>query len=610
MTRKRQIRFSSLFILLALTTLLVPGIIGGIYNTIQLNTKLTEHSNRENALALEIVAERLVHFFREPELELNILKVILSDDDETVMDFSKINSSGYRLRYFERLTLVDANQTIADIWPYDNHAIGLSQKGTGYLDRLQRSGKADFWSNTYVDYATGNTAIDLIAPFGNGYIFGTVILSDLQSLIESSGEFIDSSIGIVDNGGSYLAHTDSAMVDQRMKDPLLYLEDTTALSGKKIQLNGSDYLIYAKRFESTGWTIVSYFPESAARDTVTDVLLNFTLIQTVTLLVMILLITLSIQAVNKKILQVQQFTQMIALGNYDIKEPESIFYEASNIVSDFESMASLVQQRESEIIAQNQEIMAMNEELESRVAQRTQQLEEANRELEDFSYTVSHDLRAPLRHITGFMDMLVKRLPDITDEKSLHYISVIQASAGNMAQLIDDLLSFSKMGRSEMMHRTVDTSQLVERIVDAMGTELSERCVRWEIGPLESVRGDEEMLRLVWVNLLSNAVKYSSKQPEARIEIAMCTDADTPEGYVQFFVRDNGAGFDMRYSDKLFSIFQRLHKQDDFEGTGVGLANVKRIINRHGGTIWAQSQLNHGATFYFTLPKTRGTDNE
>jgi len=246
------------------------------------------------------------------------------------------------------------------------------------------------------------------------------------------------------------------------------------------------------------------------------------------------------------------------------------------------------------------QIRQLNEQLEERVRWRTSELESANRELEAFAYSVSHDLRAPLRHINGFLDLLSKTaLPALSDEER-HYLKQVADSARQMDRLIDDLLLFSRMGQAVLRPERIDLNRLLEEALAQVEPEAKDRAIQWTKRSLPAVLADLSMLRQVFVNLLSNSVKYTRPRSPAEIEIGTC---ETEAHEVILFVRDNGVGFDMRYADKLFGVFQRLHSSSDFEGTGIGLANVRRIILRHGGRTWAEGKPNGGATVYFSLPK-------
>jgi PAS domain S-box-containing protein len=257
--------------------------------------------------------------------------------------------------------------------------------------------------------------------------------------------------------------------------------------------------------------------------------------------------------------------------------------------------------------AAGEKIARLNAELEQRVVERTAQLQAANHELETFSYSVSHDLRAPLRHVLGFMDLLQKQAGSSLSEKSLGLMTMISQATKRMGNLIDDLLAFSRVGQSKMQKAEVNLDQLVHEASNDFQVDTKERNIVWKIHPLPTVQADRALLRLALVNLISNAIKFTGARAGAKIEIGCAPDGN---GETVIFIRDNGAGFDPRYAGKLFGVFQRLHTQEQFEGTGIGLANVQRIIHRHGGRTWADGVVDGGATFYFSIPKLNGGKNE
>lgn len=239
------------------------------------------------------------------------------------------------------------------------------------------------------------------------------------------------------------------------------------------------------------------------------------------------------------------------------------------------------------------------EEESRRLAER---LEASNKDLEGFSYSISHDLRAPLRHIDGFGERLLRHAGDTLDTEGRRYLNVILESVRHMGVLIDDLLVFSRVAQAGMQWSRVSMDELVRDVIRTLEGQFAGRAIDWHIALLPEVRGDPSMLRLVLLNLIENAVKYTRPRTGTRIEIGFTERGSEKE----FFVRDNGVGFDMQYYAKLFGVFQRLHSAAEFEGTGIGLANVRRIIQRHGGRTWAEGAAGRGAAFFFTLPETPG----
>ena len=246
------------------------------------------------------------------------------------------------------------------------------------------------------------------------------------------------------------------------------------------------------------------------------------------------------------------------------------------------------------------EIRRLNAELERRVAARTASLEAANAELEAFAHSVSHDLRAPLRHVDGFVQLLLESQRDALTDQGRHLLDTVAEAARHMGRLIDDLLRFSRTSRAELQWTPVDMNRALREVQELLAGECRDRRVEWLVADLAPAYGDAELLRLVWTHLLDNALKYTRTRAAARIEVG-CRQG--PEG-VTYFVRDNGVGFEAAYLPKLFGVFQRLHSRTEFEGTGIGLATVRRIVSRHGGRTWAEGELDHGATFYFSLPRS------
>jgi signal transduction histidine kinase len=287
---------------------------------------------------------------------------------------------------------------------------------------------------------------------------------------------------------------------------------------------------------------------------------------------------------------------------YAVRVPGEGDDEFGKLTRVFNEMLAQIEKRTQQLNTKTSELRQFNQDLEARVADRTAALESANKELEAFSYSVAHDLRAPLRHIDGFADLLTRSAGNNLDEKCRRYVNTIATSAKEMGKLIDALLVFSRLGKAELKKSPVSLSDVVNEARQVTMDGAPDRPIEWQVDPLPEVEADPMMLRQVVLNLLSNAVKYTRKVEHPQVKVSCTGEND----HWVVTVQDNGAGFDMRYADKLFGVFRRLHTSQEFEGTGVGLANVRRIIMRHGGRIWAEAAVNEGARFFFTLPRRVG----
>jgi signal transduction histidine kinase len=326
----------------------------------------------------------------------------------------------------------------------------------------------------------------------------------------------------------------------------------------------------------------------------------------------------SVESVREKTL-LRSETEIAALGQQardlavtveSVRE-ETLLHSDSEIKGlkqDARDLALSVERSRIETLTESDKVIRkLNGELEQRVLERTGQLEAANKELESFSYSVSHDLRAPLRAIDGFSRILLEDFAAAVPDDGQAYLKLIRDNTRQMAQLVDDLLAFSRLSRLALGKQTVEPAKLVRLCLTEMQKEREGRQVEIIIGELPACQADPTLLKQVWMNLLSNALKYTRKREKARIEIGSRTEphqvanGHTTAMKIVYFVNDNGAGFDMKYAHKLFGVFQRLHRAADYDGTGVGLAIVQRIINRHGGRIWGEAKVNQGATFSFTL---------
>jgi signal transduction histidine kinase len=286
-------------------------------------------------------------------------------------------------------------------------------------------------------------------------------------------------------------------------------------------------------------------------------------------------------------------------GDYTVRAPRIGEGEFVVLTEAFNQMLTRIHDGDSALRESQEALCRLNAELEQRVAERTSKLREANEELEAFSYSVSHDLRAPLRAIDGFSRILLEEYAAKLDDDGKRVLDVIRSNTQNMGRLIDDLLAFSRLSRKQIEASPIDMHELARDVFRQLQPGFGTQNIQFNLSQLPTTQGDPALIRQVFVNLLSNAAKYSRGQPQSLIDV----NGHKENGHCVYSVKDNGVGFDMAYSKKLFGVFQRLHSVEEFEGTGVGLAIVQRIVHRHGGRVWAEGKVNGGATFFFSLPK-------
>jgi signal transduction histidine kinase len=386
----------------------------------------------------------------------------------------------------------------------------------------------------------------------------------------------------------YIGNDDGKLWTDMLKPvptlPVNKLKENSTMEYSRI--NGTPVMAAVRPIPSTSWLVSIEMSKQKILEAAQSFLYWIIITGTVLIAAGIFLVWIMSRNITKPLNKLTIAASAISAGDYSSLVKVNRHDELGKLSDTFNIMALQVKHSK--------------EDLEKKVQDRTAKLEAANKELEAFSYSVSHDLRAPLRAISGYSMILKEEYVTKLDAEANRIIDVTIANVKMMGQLIDDLIAFSQMGKNEAMYDVIDMKSLAETCVKELLQHEKENKFKIIIHPLPSSHGNISMIKQVWLNLIGNAIKYSSKQLNARIEIG-CKE-DDPSMYV-YFVRDNGVGFDMQYAHKLYGVFQRLHSQQEFDGTGVGLALVKRIIDKHKGQVWAESTIGEGSVFYFSLPK-------
>jgi two-component system sensor kinase len=598
-----RVRLLAVFMALAILPLVLGG---GILAWLSYQRQVAEIYERQHDLAARMTVE-LDGFFNDVESRLASL--------DLMREFTALDAEAQRRRLavvlaerhdFRELALLDTRG--------DERAKVSASEPIAAADLGSRADREEFrWPMAHgrsyagpirFDRETGEPLMTLAVPFidGRDGPVKAVLVAELRvrrfwNLMQERHLAPGQSVAVLDADARVIAHRNPSVVLRETRLPVMPTE------GRGYGIDGDSAYLVTRSFNVAQQPFV-LIAEYAVAQALAPLQRTGAVIGGVMLLAILTVLALAWISVRRIVLPIEAVSAAaVAVRHGDLERRVQVVGndEIAELAESFNAMTGELQAAIDSQRRAVEEVGQLNQQLERRVVERTAALEASNKELEAFAYSVSHDLRAPLRAIDGFSHIVLDDYGDRLDDEGRRMLGSVRAGAERMGQLIDDILALSRMARQEMAFAPVDIGQLAREVFAELAAAAPQRRMRLEVQPLPLASGDPTLLRQVMANLIANAIKFTAPRAEALIVVG-CIAGESENDY---FIRDNGVGFDMRYAEKLFGMFQRLHPVREFEGTGIGLAIVKRIVARHGGRVWGEGEVDAGATLHFTLPKRK-----